>query len=141
LATVCVNKALVLRVVFVEVLSFYGQSSATNRLSFPSSRCTKPYSFRDKTSRQFFQFQMGTNSALLTLVAGGLSGTTVDFVLFPLDTIKTRLQARPSVVAAAGKQASFYKGTYAWLPFVRSLRSAIELCRVSLPLQDCYLLW
>lgn len=27
-------------------------------------------------------------------IAGGLSGITVDFILFPLDTIKTRLQSR-----------------------------------------------
>jgi solute carrier family 25 S-adenosylmethionine transporter 26 len=42
-----------------------------------------------------------------TLCAGGLSGVTVDVILFPLDTIKTRLQARSSSVVAS---RSFYKG-------------------------------
>ena len=31
---------------------------------------------------------------LLLLQAGGIAGTTVDVVLFPLDTVKTRLQSK-----------------------------------------------
>ena len=37
------------------------------------------------------------------LLAGGCAGTSVDVALFPLDTIKTRLQVGPGVQA----QASF----------------------------------
>lgn len=44
------------------------------------------------------------------LIAGGLSGMTVDFILFPLDTIKTRLQARKSATNAIPKTGAFYKG-------------------------------
>eukprot|EP00753_Platysulcus_tardus_P009040 PLAT1777.3.p2 GENE.PLAT1777.3~~PLAT1777.3.p2 ORF type:complete len:281 (-),score=144.15 PLAT1777.3:71-913(-) len=40
-------------------------------------------------------------------IAGGAAGASVDFVLFPLDTIKTRLQARGASVKPSG---SFYKG-------------------------------
>ena len=34
--------------------------------------------------------------------AGGIAGTTVDVVLFPLDTIKTRLQSSKGFWAAGG---------------------------------------
>lgn len=34
------------------------------------------------------------DDVVVNAVAGGLSGITVDFILFPLDTVKTRLQAR-----------------------------------------------
>lgn len=52
------------------------------------------------------------------LVAGGLAGVAVDCVLFPLDTLKTRLQARHVVgggaVAPSGawlpRAAAFYRG-------------------------------
>ena len=51
---------------------------------------------------------------LLHAVAGGFSGMAVDSVLFPLDTIKTRLQARAgtdaATVARARGPASFYRG-------------------------------
>ena len=52
---------------------------------------------------------------LLSAVAGGAAGMTVDLVLYPLDTIKTRLQARrlttgsPPPAPARGA-ASFYRG-------------------------------
>lgn len=52
---------------------------------------------------------MATPEPLLDAVAGGLSGTAVDFVLFPLDTIKTRLQARRSGIVAPPKR-NFYQG-------------------------------
>lgn len=34
--------------------------------------------------------------------AGGIAGTTADLVLFPLDTIKTRLQSSKGFLAAGG---------------------------------------
>ena len=45
-----------------------------------------------------------------TLVAGGLSGVTVDLILFPLDTIKTRLQARKLPGQIVPKTGAFYRG-------------------------------
>lgn len=44
-----------------------------------------------------------------SLVAGALAGTTVDLALFPLDTLKTRLQS-PQGFAAAGGFAGVYRG-------------------------------
>ena len=41
-------------------------------------------------------------SFLTSLVSGGLAGTAVDVSLFPLDTIKTRLQSRQGFLAAGG---------------------------------------
>ncbi|KAI0181846.1 mitochondrial carrier [Hypoxylon sp. FL1284] len=41
------------------------------------------------------------------LVAGGIAGTTVDLSLFPLDTLKTRLQAREGFFASGG-----FRGIY-----------------------------
>ena len=54
----------------------------------------------------FATFQMGEGSFLVSLVAGGLAGTAVDISLFPLDTIKTRLQSRqvPALVDCMCKQ-------------------------------------
>eukprot|EP01138_Halocafeteria_seosinensis_P016480 gb/GECG01016811.1/.p1 GENE.gb/GECG01016811.1/~~gb/GECG01016811.1/.p1 ORF type:complete len:308 (+),score=23.77 gb/GECG01016811.1/:1-924(+) len=34
------------------------------------------------------------DDVVINAIAGGLSGVTVDFILFPLDTVKTRLQSR-----------------------------------------------
>ncbi|KAI9342884.1 mitochondrial carrier domain-containing protein [Obelidium mucronatum] len=45
-----------------------------------------------------------------SLLAGAIAGVTVDVALFPLDTIKTRLQAREGFRAAGG-----FKGVYAGL--------------------------
>jgi solute carrier family 25 (mitochondrial S-adenosylmethionine transporter), member 26 len=36
---------------------------------------------------------IGTTTFTTALFAGGIAGTSVDIVLFPIDTIKTRLQA------------------------------------------------
>jgi solute carrier family 25 S-adenosylmethionine transporter 26 len=41
--------------------------------------------------------------------AGGLAGTSVDVALFPLDTLKTRLQAANGFWAAGGFQG-VYRG-------------------------------
>ena len=41
-------------------------------------------------------------SFLTSLVSGGLAGTAVDISLFPLDTIKTRLQSKQGFIAAGG---------------------------------------
>lgn len=45
----------------------------------------------------------------VSLIAGGIAGTSVDIVLFPLDTIKTRLQA-PEGFAKAGGFRGLFKG-------------------------------
>ena len=41
-------------------------------------------------------------SFLTSLISGGLAGTAVDVSLFPLDTIKTRLQSKQGFLAAGG---------------------------------------
>ncbi len=51
----------------------------------------------------------GTPSWPVSLIAGGLAGTTVDVALFPLDTIKTRLQA-PNGFFASGGFRGIYNG-------------------------------
>lgn len=49
-----------------------------------------------------------------TALAGGMAGMCVDSVLFPLDTIKTRLQARKTGLPIP--QKSFYRGVCALAP-------------------------
>ena len=44
-----------------------------------------------------------------SLVSGGLAGTAVDISLFPLDTIKTRLQSKQGFLAAGGFR-NIYRG-------------------------------
>jgi solute carrier family 25 (mitochondrial S-adenosylmethionine transporter), member 26 len=44
---------------------------------------------------------------LTALIAGGMAGTTVDVALFPIDTIKTRLQSPQGFLAAGG-----FRGIY-----------------------------
>ncbi|XP_031832246.1 S-adenosylmethionine mitochondrial carrier protein homolog [Nomia melanderi] len=46
-----------------------------------------------------------------TLIAGGLAGTVVDITLFPLDTIKTRLQSELGFKKAGGC-SNLYKGLF-----------------------------
>lgn len=48
-------------------------------------------------------------SFLVSLVSGGIAGTTVDVALYPLDTIKTRLQAPQGFITAGGFRG-VYKG-------------------------------
>jgi solute carrier family 25 S-adenosylmethionine transporter 26 len=46
---------------------------------------------------------MGTATSFLTaLVAGGMAGTSVDVALFPIDTLKTRLQSPQGFMKAGG---------------------------------------
>ncbi|KAF7331623.1 hypothetical protein MKEN_00041900 [Mycena kentingensis (nom. inval.)] len=50
-----------------------------------------------------------TPTFLQSLVAGGLAGTAVDLLFFPIDTIKTRLQSPQGFVRAGGFRG-IYKG-------------------------------
>ena len=47
---------------------------------------------------------------LTSLISGGFAGTSVDVALFPLDTIKTRLQSSQGFIKAGG-----FRGVYAGL--------------------------
>jgi solute carrier family 25 S-adenosylmethionine transporter 26 len=50
----------------------------------------------------------GTATSFATaLVAGGLAGTSVDLALFPIDTLKTRMQSPQGFVKAGG-----FRGIY-----------------------------
>ena len=51
-------------------------------------------------------------------LAGGLAGVAVDAILYPLDTIKTRLQARP-VAAAGGVPLQLPAAVAGWRSFYR----------------------
>lgn len=75
-------------------------------------------------------------------VAGGLAGCAVDAVLFPLDTVKTLMQLRPSVSASASTAAparaafdvrKFYRGftanMLASFPAAASFFSAYEFSK------------
>jgi len=53
---------------------------------------------------------MAEGTFLTSLISGGLAGTAVDISLFPLDTIKTRLQSQQGFWAAGG-----FKRIYAGL--------------------------
>jgi solute carrier family 25 S-adenosylmethionine transporter 26 len=44
---------------------------------------------------------------LHALIAGGIAGTSVDVALFPIDTLKTRLQAPQGFIKAGG-----FRGIY-----------------------------
>ena len=41
-------------------------------------------------------------SFLISLISGGIAGTTVDVALYPLDTIKTRLQSPQGFLKSGG---------------------------------------
>jgi solute carrier family 25 S-adenosylmethionine transporter 26 len=49
---------------------------------------------------------------IISLLAGGLAGTSVDLALFPIDTLKTRLQS-PHGFLAAGGFSGVYRGVWA----------------------------
>jgi len=48
----------------------------------------------------------------LALIAGGIAGSTVDIALYPLDSLKTRLQS-PKGFWAAGGFTGIYRGVLA----------------------------
>ncbi|XBW37737.1 hypothetical protein QEN19_003319 [Hanseniaspora menglaensis] len=50
---------------------------------------------------------MSENNLLLSLVAGGIAGTSTDIVFYPIDTIKTRLQSKEGFFKSGG-----YKNVY-----------------------------
>ncbi|KAH6561044.1 hypothetical protein BASA60_000128 [Batrachochytrium salamandrivorans] len=54
------------------------------------------------TSPQGKATLLSTPTAFQALLSGALAGTTVDTVLFPLDTIKTRLQSKAGFKASGG---------------------------------------
>ncbi|RHZ47103.1 hypothetical protein Glove_593g25 [Diversispora epigaea] len=56
---------------------------------------------------------METTNLKQALVAGGIAGTTVDVILFPLDTLKTRLQSKTGFYASGG-----FRGIYSGLASV-----------------------
>jgi solute carrier family 25 S-adenosylmethionine transporter 26 len=57
------------------------RTSAPSPLTAPSFSSSRPY---------------------LHLLAGGIAGLSVDLVLFPLDTIKTRMQSRGGLTQSGG---------------------------------------
>ncbi|CAG8434350.1 1361_t:CDS:2 [Diversispora eburnea] len=56
---------------------------------------------------------METTNLKQALVAGGIAGTTVDVILFPLDTLKTRLQSKTGFYSSGG-----FRGIYSGLASV-----------------------
>jgi len=54
---------------------------------------------------------MEKNSFLVSLLSGAAAGTGVDIILFPLDTIKTRLQSKLGFWSSGG-----FRGIYNGLP-------------------------
>ena len=59
-------------------------------------------------THQSFDFK----KVVISVLAGGMAGISVDFALFPVDSIKTRLQASTKNVnyTAQAKDVSKYKG-------------------------------
>ena len=50
--------------------------------------------FQNRTQQRFRKMgEKGATSWSVALAAGGAAGTSVDVALFPLDTVKTRLQS------------------------------------------------
>ena len=64
---------------------------------------------RSRTSEAHLQPMASQERSAFTaaLLSGGLAGTTVDLSLFPLDTLKTRLQSPSGFIASGG-----FKGIY-----------------------------
>lgn len=72
-----------------------------------------------------------------SLAAGGLAGTSVDLLFFPIDTIKTRLQSVQGFVKAGGFRG-IYKGVGSVVvgsaPGAAAFFSTYEAMKHSLPL-------
>ena len=49
-------------------------------------------------------------SFIISLISGGIAGTTVDVALFPLDTIKTRMQTNNDTFIHAIVKKQLFKG-------------------------------
>lgn len=65
---------------------------------------------KSSIKRQHLQMADQSKSFIVSLVGGGLAGTAVDVTLYPLDTIKTRLQSANGFFAAGG-----FRGVYSGL--------------------------
>ena len=61
---------------------------------------------RDETTGES-STPVGEPSFVTALVAGGLAGTSVDVALFPIDTLKTRLQSPQGFLKSGG-----FRGIY-----------------------------
>ncbi len=60
---------------------------------------------------------MSTNPSMQSaLLSGGMAGMAVDICLFPLDTLKTRLQSAQGFIGAGGFK-NIYRGIGKWLSF------------------------
>lgn len=81
-----------------------------------------------------------TTSFSTCLLAGGLAGTAVDTLFFPIDTLKTRAQSQAGFLKAGG-----FEGVYRGLgsavvgsaPGGESLPSCYELPRAALVVRPC----
>ncbi|KAG2033454.1 mitochondrial carrier domain-containing protein [Suillus americanus] len=74
-----------------------------------------------------------------SLAAGGLAGTAVDLLFFPIDTVKTRLQSAQGFVKAGGFRG-IYKGVGSVVvgsaPGAAAFFSTYEAMKHSIPLHD-----
>ena len=78
------------------------ESSTPSRSDFYPSFIV-PLLVNNQSSLKFSLISTLILRALITdLQAGGIAGLTADVVLFPLDTIKTRLQSRRGFLASGG---------------------------------------
>ncbi|CAO3643847.1 mitochondrial carrier domain-containing protein [Cunninghamella echinulata] len=64
----------------------------------------------NSTEVEAFEIHQGPRNLKAALLSGAIAGTAVDTVLFPLDTIKTRLQSQAGFMASGG-----LKGVYSGL--------------------------
>ncbi|KAG2049089.1 mitochondrial carrier [Suillus hirtellus] len=74
-----------------------------------------------------------------SLAAGGLAGTAVDILFFPIDTVKTRLQSAQGFIKAGGFRG-IYKGVGSVVvgsaPGAAAFFSTYEAMKRSIPLHD-----
>ncbi|XP_076984880.1 mitochondrial S-adenosylmethionine carrier protein isoform X1 [Tamandua tetradactyla] len=74
-------------------------------------QCPKPGSAQPRIIILTLSIAMDRPGFMASLVAGGVAGVSVDLILFPLDTIKTRLQSPQGFNKAGG-----FRGIYAGVP-------------------------